>query len=150
MENEFTLEWALDDAKRRIVESMCMTWRHDFGLDKPEGLPLSSGMAPGEREVLLQRMGQLYEHHIAALVRALEEQRRLLVTLESAALRLQDEEIDALRAKFDSLQIDADRYRGVRRVANAQGYSDEKFDSKTDQRIARFAATQPKGGHIDG
>ncbi|QLG96675.1 hypothetical protein HZF02_32680 (plasmid) [Pseudomonas yamanorum] len=37
-----------------------------------------------------------------------------------------------------ALRKDADRYRGVRRVANSQGWSDDQFDNNTDQKIERF------------
>lgn len=50
-----------------------------------------------------------------------------------------------LKAEVEALRKDAERYRGVRRVANSQGWSDEQFDASTDQRVARFAASVTKG-----
>lgn len=49
-----------------------------------------------------------------------------------------------------ALREDAVRYRGVRRVANAQGYTDVQFDAQTDERVAQFDATMSKGGRSNG
>ena len=49
-----------------IIEAMCMTWRHDFGLDRiNDALVVGCGMSEGEREFLRREMGQLFDHHIA-------------------------------------------------------------------------------------
>lgn len=45
----------------RLIDSMCLTWRHDFGLTKTDAL--SSGIADGEREQLRRQMQQLLTHH---------------------------------------------------------------------------------------
>lgn len=53
----------------QLIDSMCMTWRHDFGLDKLHG-GVCAGMDDAERDGLRGRMRQLIEHHgeaIAAL-----------------------------------------------------------------------------------
>lgn len=50
-----------------------------------------------------------------------------------------------LRAELERVRADAERYRGVRRVANTQGYTDAQFDAQTDERIARFGAEMGKG-----
>lgn len=42
--------------------------------------------------------------------------------------------------EHEALRKDAERYRGVRRVAGAQGYTEDQFDEQTDQRVARFDA----------
>lgn len=42
--------------------------------------------------------------------------------------------------EHEALRKDAERYRGVRRVAGAQGYAEDQFDEQTDQRVARFDA----------
>lgn len=52
------------DAERaRVVDAMCMTWRHDFGLDRKEDELGSCGMTDTERDALRRQMGQLYDHH---------------------------------------------------------------------------------------
>ena len=53
-------------------------------------------------------------------------------------------ERDQLKAENDALRKDAERYRGVRRVANRQGFTDEQFDQQTDTRIASFDAAMAK------
>ena len=54
--------------KDQIINSMCLTWRHDFGLDKRHDAFGYSGMTPDERDALRRRMAQLFEHHIAPLI----------------------------------------------------------------------------------
>lgn len=55
----------MDQERARVVDAMCMTWRHDFGLDKREHEFGSCGMTEDERCSLRLQMGQLYDHHIA-------------------------------------------------------------------------------------
>jgi hypothetical protein len=52
-----------------IIEAMCVTWRHDFGIDRiNDALVVGCGMSEGEREFLRREMGQLFDHHIAPAV----------------------------------------------------------------------------------
>jgi hypothetical protein len=55
----------------KIVNGMCTTSRHDFGLDKVEG-SLSSGMTEAERDSLYREMNQLYYHNVLPVISALE------------------------------------------------------------------------------
>lgn len=52
-----------------IIASMCYTYRHDFGLDKPEGKDfassISSGMTRSERDELWNQMAQIFDNDIA-------------------------------------------------------------------------------------
>lgn len=50
--------------REEIITSMCYTWRHDYGLEKTEGV-LSSGMTKEERSFLWNRMAQIYDNDIA-------------------------------------------------------------------------------------
>lgn len=54
-------------------------------------------------------------------------------------------EIAKLRVENEALRKDAGRYRGVRRVANRQGFTDEQFDQQTDARTAKFDSAMGKG-----
>ena len=54
------------------------------------------------------------------------------------------EQRDQLKAENEALRKDAERYRGVRRVANRQGFTDEQFDQQTDTRTAKFDAAMGK------
>ena len=54
----------------RMVESMCLTWRHDFGMDKLEGCDCCSGMTDNEREHLREQMGKLFDHHFESALSA--------------------------------------------------------------------------------
>ena len=55
-------------------------------------------------------------------------------------------EMRCLKTENEALRKDAERYRGVRRVANRQGFTDEQFDQQTDTRTAKFDAAMGKGG----
>lgn len=101
---DFDTQCKLEDAKEKIVEAMCMTWRHDFGLSKRHGQFGYSGMTPDEQNSLRSRMGQLFDHHIAHFVRNEEERSRSLFTLESGILSLQSDLIDELRAEAEQLR----------------------------------------------
>lgn len=46
--------------REQVIESMCLTWRHDFRLDKDR----FSGMTEEERECLRGRMAQLFDNDI--------------------------------------------------------------------------------------
>jgi len=54
--------------RARLIDAMCMTWRHDFGLDKEGRHELSSGMTEDERNALRRSMGQIFEHNISPLL----------------------------------------------------------------------------------
>ena len=54
--------------REQIISSMCYTYRHDYGLDKPEGdnfaSKLSSGMTQAQRESLWRQMAQIFDNDI--------------------------------------------------------------------------------------
>jgi hypothetical protein len=54
--------------REQIISSMCYTYRHDYGLDKPEGdsfaSKLSSGTTQAERESLWRQMAQIFDNDI--------------------------------------------------------------------------------------
>lgn len=87
---------------------------------------------------------------LAQRCRELENERDNLVGMVRAARIQRDtraqacldaiKERDTLRAEVEQLRKDAERYRGVRRVAAAQGYTEERFDEQTDRKIARLDA----------
>ena len=63
--------------REQIITSMCYTYRHDYGLEKPdpqhnevEGVydlatVLQSGMYQHERELLWKQMAQIFDNDIA-------------------------------------------------------------------------------------
>ncbi|CAE6900655.1 hypothetical protein R70199_03673 [Paraburkholderia domus] len=61
-----------------IIEGMCLTWRHDFGLKRiNDALSVGCGMSEGERDFLRREMGQLFDHHFApAFAAAMEFERQ--------------------------------------------------------------------------
>lgn len=79
--------------RRKTVEAMCMTWRHDFGLNKSGNCRLSSGMTEDERNALRNQMDQLYSHHIEPLVAQIDE----------LQLTRNDSEVAKARAAAESL-----------------------------------------------
>lgn len=52
-----------------IITSMCYTWRHDYGLDRKEhdgpGGLISMGLTDAQREILRQKMEQIFDNDIA-------------------------------------------------------------------------------------
>lgn len=56
-------------SKAEIIHDMCMTYRHDYGLDRdPSDPPWLAGMTPDERKGLYNTMEKIYDHHIAPIV----------------------------------------------------------------------------------
>ena len=53
--------------REEIINSMCYTWRHDFGLDKDHN-SLSSGMTAMERVLLWNAMAQIFDNDISPLL----------------------------------------------------------------------------------
>lgn len=48
-----------------IINSMCFTRRHDYGLDKREGAyAFEAGMTESEREALYRQMAQIFDNCI--------------------------------------------------------------------------------------
>lgn len=74
--------------KEQIVSEMCFTMRHDYGLNKtaPDCV-IEAGMTDSERQFLRAEMSQLYDHHIAPLVKELEKTSK---ELNEYKIRLQD------------------------------------------------------------
>ena len=55
--------------REQIINSMCFTFRHDYGLEKDLGngfmSELSAGMTKQEREALWNQMAQIFDNDIA-------------------------------------------------------------------------------------
>ena len=57
--------------REEIINNMCMTFRHDYGLVISEDdrmYTLNSGMTELERQGLFNTMAQVFDHNIAPLV----------------------------------------------------------------------------------
>lgn len=55
--------------REEIINDMCMTYRHDYGLDKnPNDPPWCAGMTPEERKGLYNTMAQIFEHNLEPLL----------------------------------------------------------------------------------
>ena len=50
--------------REEIIYSMCLTKRHDFGLDRHPGDVLTSGMTETERTALWNEMAQIFDNDI--------------------------------------------------------------------------------------
>lgn len=58
--------------REQIINDMCMTCRHDYGLEISEDdrmYTLSSGMTKHEREALWRNMAQIFDNDIAPLLK---------------------------------------------------------------------------------
>ena len=55
--------------REEIITAMCYTWRHDYGLDRQEhdgpGGLISMGLTAAQREILWQKMEQIFDNDIA-------------------------------------------------------------------------------------
>jgi len=94
--------------RQRMIESMCLTWRHDFGLDKPADCQLSSGMTDTERHQLRGQIGKLFDHHFAPTLSAVTAERDRLAAALSAPDTIKAEpagDYDNLRKQFLSLRM---------------------------------------------
>lgn len=58
--------------KDQIVESMCLTFRHDFGMEKGA----FSGMTDEERDALRRQMSQIFDNDIAPHMEFRKEPRK--------------------------------------------------------------------------
>jgi len=59
--------------REQIIESMCLTWRHDYGLNKNG---FGTGMTDEERKALRSRMGQIFDNDIAPHMEFRNESRK--------------------------------------------------------------------------
>jgi hypothetical protein len=50
--------------REEVITSMCYTYRHDYGLDRPRGTFVGSGMSQSERESLWNQMAQIFDNDI--------------------------------------------------------------------------------------
>lgn len=112
-----------DINKNQIILDMCMTHRHDFGLDAKDsgfGLP-SAGMTDQQRDSLRREMEQLYEHHFESVIAA---QAARIAELEAACKRAEQVinrecqaaaahhmRATALSFELEACRKDAERYR---------------------------------------
>jgi len=56
--------------KEEIIHSMCLTYRHDYGLRKEPGEPSwTSGMTAEDAEMLYKTMEQIYNNNIEPLLK---------------------------------------------------------------------------------
>lgn len=55
--------------KDKLIYDMCMTYRHDFGLQKDQtDPPWVAGMTVNERKALMLTMRQIFENNIEPLL----------------------------------------------------------------------------------
>ena len=55
--------------REEIINAMCYTWRHDFGLDKhPDDDSFVAGMTAIERVILWNAMAQIFDNDISPLL----------------------------------------------------------------------------------
>ena len=79
--------------KEEIIHSMCMTYRHDYGLRKlPNDPPWTSGMTEEDAKMLYKTMEQIYNNDIHPIV----EMTKNLVDGNSVVLPRDKEHAEAL------------------------------------------------------
>ncbi len=54
--------------REEIITAMCLTWRHDYGVDRQEhdgpGGLITMGLTDAQREILRQKMEQIFDNAI--------------------------------------------------------------------------------------
>lgn len=51
--------------REQIITSMCITYRHDYGLDRhPDDAAFVAGMTGSERKALWNQMAQIFDNNI--------------------------------------------------------------------------------------
>jgi hypothetical protein len=64
----------------QIINNMCLTFRHDYGIvitEEDRMYSLAAGMTKREREALFNDMAQVFDHHFAHFATGLEEYRKI-------------------------------------------------------------------------
>lgn len=138
--------------RQRIIEAMCLTWRHDFWLDKPEGCPLSSGMTEAERDALRRQMGQLFDNHFgSALASVTAERDRLDEFSEALGRQIADAgqremalraEVEALRALLGKSLPIVEAHAGASHMLEGFRPTRNKWDELVDGIRAAMAAKE--------
>ncbi len=59
--------------REEIITSMCYTYRHDYGLDKDESFRMTSGLTVSERNVIWNKMAQIFDNDIAPYMKFKEQ-----------------------------------------------------------------------------
>ena len=79
----------MSKTREQIIHSMCMTWRHDYGLiNNDKTSPLDAGMADKEREILFNNMAQVFDNDIAPYMQ-FKRERKPRCTREEKQLKSQ-------------------------------------------------------------
>ena len=61
-------------SKEEIINDMCMTYRHDYGLRKePNDPPWTAGMTEADAKMLYKTMEQIYNNDIAPIMEHYEK-----------------------------------------------------------------------------
>lgn len=60
--------------REEIIRSMCLTYRHDYGLDKhPDDPAWVAGMTDNQRRMLWNTMAQIFDNDIIPLLKKYKE-----------------------------------------------------------------------------
>lgn len=130
----------MSDFKEKSVLGMCNTWRHDFELEKRTNTLGSCGTTADERAYLIQRMSQLYDHHVAPYVAEAERLEGIETAYETACnVR------NRLILENQALQKDAESGRLLRLLsgAKAERFVDAHAELVADVRRLKLLAGEP-------
>lgn len=144
--------------KDKTIYDMCMTMRHDFGLDKPQGgqysAQVASGVTPEERAALIRSMDGIYRHHIQPILVELEKARETGAEFASLAERRRGFEEayktacsvrNRLIQENHALQKDAERGRLLRLLnGNRRNeVADSNIELRADVRRLKLLVGEP-------
>jgi hypothetical protein len=87
--------------RERIIDSMCLTWRHDFGVDKGG----FCGMTDGERSALRSKMAQLFDNDITPHMEFRREERPAPKIVRDGIIKVQSFELTEREKRRMSLGL---------------------------------------------
>lgn len=86
--------------REQVIESMCLTWRHDYRADKGR----FCGMTDDERNTLRRQMTQLFDNEIAPYMEFRKESRKTEV-VHDGIIKIQSFELTEREQKRISLGL---------------------------------------------
>jgi len=87
--------------REQIIDSMCLTWRHDFGMEKGS----FCGMTDEERASLRSRMAQIFDNDVAPHMDFRREERPAPRLVRDGVIKVQSFELTEREKKRISLGL---------------------------------------------
>jgi hypothetical protein len=90
--------------REQVITSMCLTWRHDYFLERSES-GFGSGMTRDERDSLWSRMAQIFDNDIAPHMQFRREERPQIKLVRDGIIKVHSFEFTDYEKKRISLGL---------------------------------------------